>query len=87
MNPIAVENPRALPQQAICSITTVDDVEDYLERCGQIANKIYLTAFELPYADRAAVLAELRLMGVAAGSLFPGIDGACEEMRLKNFRP
>ena len=83
--PIALENPRALPQQAICSITTVDDVEEYLALCGQKSNKVYLRVFELPYAERATILAELRLMGVAAGALFPGMDGACEEMRLKNF--
>lgn len=86
LNPIALENPRALPQQAICSITTVDDVEDYLTQCGKAANKTYLSVFELPFTERGPVLTELRLMGVAAGSLFPGIDGACEEMKLKNFR-
>lgn len=83
--PVALENPRALPQQAVCSITTVDDVEDYLDRCGKLANKTYLRVFDLPYSERASVLSELRLMGVAAGSLFPGVDGACEEMKLKNF--
>lgn len=86
LNPVALENPRALPQQAVCSITTVDDVEDYLNRCGRTTNKTYLRVFELPFAEREAVLSELRLMGVAAGSLFPGIDGACEEMKLRNFQ-
>ncbi|WP_322884985.1 FRG domain-containing protein [Sinorhizobium medicae] len=86
LNPVALENPRALPQQAVCSITTVDDVEDYLDRCGKNLNETYLRVFELPFSERDAVLSELRLMGVAAGSLFPGIDGACEEMKLRNFR-
>lgn len=85
LNPIALENPRALPQQAICSITTVDDVESYLEKRGLSKGKKYIKVFELPYSSRTSVLTELRLMGVAAGSLFPGVDGACEEMRLKNF--
>jgi hypothetical protein len=85
LNPVALENPRAIPQQAVCSITTIDDVEEYLEDCGRRVQKSYLQVIELPYLERAAVLAELRLMGVAAGSLFPGVDGACEEMRLKNF--
>ncbi len=83
--PMALENPRALPQQALCSITTVDDVETYLKKCGDAQGKSYLEVFELPYAERDEILADLRLMGVTAGSLFPGIDGACEEMRLKNF--
>nr|WP_298096473.1 FRG domain-containing protein [uncultured Shinella sp.] len=86
LNPVALENPRALPQQAICSITTVDDVEEYLMQCGKLAGKIYSRVFELPYHERDSVLSELRLMGVAAGSLFPEIDGACEEMRLRNFQ-
>jgi hypothetical protein len=86
LNPVALENPRALPQQAICSITTVDDVEGYLDQCGRIFGKTYLRVFELPFSERDSVLSELRLMGVAAGSLFPGIDGACEEMKLRNFQ-
>ncbi len=28
---------------------------------------------------------ELALMGVMAGSLFPGLDGACESLRELNF--
>jgi hypothetical protein len=28
---------------------------------------------------------ELGYMGITAGSLFPGIDGACEELRERNF--
>ncbi|NYT30771.1 FRG domain-containing protein [Rhizobium sp. WYCCWR 11128] len=85
MTPVALENPRALPQQALCSITSVDDVESYLETAGTQMGKSYLEVFELPYSDRVSVLTELRLMGVAAGSLFPGIDGACEELKFKNF--
>ncbi len=85
LHPIALENPRALPQQAICSLTTVDDVEGYLQQRGAAKNKTYLKVFDLPYAARSMVLAELRLMGVTAGSLFPGIDGACEEMRFRSF--
>jgi len=85
LNPVALENPRALPQQAICTITTVDDVEDYIEFCGKKTGAAYLRVFELSYVERSAVLSDLRLMGVAAGSLFPGIDGACEEMKLRNF--
>ncbi|MBO9656603.1 MAG: FRG domain-containing protein [Agrobacterium tumefaciens] len=85
LNPIALENPRALPQQAICSITTVDDVESYLDKKGAAKSKTYLKAFDLSYTERTTVLEDLRLMGVTAGALFPGIDGACEEMRLRNF--
>jgi len=28
---------------------------------------------------------DLAFMGITAGSMFPGIDGVCEELREKNF--
>ncbi|TCA02426.1 FRG domain-containing protein [Rhizobium leguminosarum] len=85
LQPIALENPRATPQQALSAITTVDDVEGYLQRLGRARGNEYLRAFDLPYAERRAVLDELRLMGITAGALFPGMDGVCEEMRMRLF--
>ena len=82
---ISLENPRALPQQALSAITTVDDVESYLQKKGIERGRAYLRVFDLPYAERERVLNELRLMGISAGALFPGIDGACEEMRVRMF--
>jgi hypothetical protein len=32
LEPLATNNPRALPQQSISSVTNVDDLEDYLTR-------------------------------------------------------
>jgi hypothetical protein len=29
---------------------------------------------------------ELSVMGITAGSLFPGLDGACEELKERFFR-
>jgi hypothetical protein len=34
---------------------------------------------------RREVFQELSLMGITAGSLFPGVDGACEALREQNF--
>jgi hypothetical protein len=45
----------------------------------------YLQAIDLPATDRQAVMQELAMMGVTAGALFPGIDGACESLREQNF--
>lgn len=81
LEPIALENPRAMPQQALSAIATVDDIEGYLSDRGAEQSKNYLRVFDLPYASRRLVLRELRLMGITAGSLFPGLDGACEAMR------
>ena len=45
----------------------------------------YLSAIDLPLQDREKVLLVLRYMGITAGSLFPGLDGACGELKERNF--
>ncbi|TBF68276.1 FRG domain-containing protein (plasmid) [Rhizobium leguminosarum] len=85
LEPFALENTRALPQQALSAVTTVDDVEGYLDQCGKAQGKTYLKAVDLPYSARTNILRELRLMGITAASLFPGIDGTCEAMRHQMF--
>jgi hypothetical protein len=82
---LALENPRLVPQQALSSVTNVDDVELYLKTREIEKGKTYLTAFDLPMSERSEVLGELAMMGIAAGSLFPGLDGVCEEWRHKMF--
>jgi hypothetical protein len=47
--------------------------------------KTYLEALELSARDRQYVMQELALMGITAGSLFPGLDGACESLKEQNF--
>jgi hypothetical protein len=47
--------------------------------------KQYLQIIDLPISERPTVMRELSLMGVTAGSLFPGLDGACEELRERFF--
>lgn len=85
IEPIALGNERLIPQQALSSFTTVDDIETYIQS-KQINGKIYLRAFDLPLDERAIVDRELNLMGISAGSLFPGLDGACEELRERFFK-
>jgi len=85
LEPIAIGNERLIPQQALSSFTTVDDIETYI-RSRETANKRYLDAIDLPLRERDLVIRELRLMGITAGSLFPGLDGACEELRDRFFR-
>jgi FRG domain. len=80
-----INNPRAIPQQALSSVTSVDDVESYIEKCEKGSNKRFLEAFDIPISEAPAALADLRLMGITAGSLFPGIDGTCEEIRSLRF--
>jgi len=81
---IAIENERMIPQQAASTITNADDVETYI-KSKETATKKYLRAIDLPVTDRKQVVSELSYMGITAGSMFPGLDGACEELKERNF--
>ena len=82
---IAIDNPRLVPQQAVTTVTNVDDIEAYLlEKSIKDGGK-YLTAIDIPANERENVMRDLRFMGITAGSMFPSIDGVCEELRELNF--
>ncbi|SAK54028.1 FRG domain protein [Caballeronia fortuita] len=82
---IAIENERMIPQQALSGLTNVDDVEDYIRSVERSNGTRYLSVIDLPAADRTMVMQELSTMGITAGALFPGLDGACEELRERLF--
>lgn len=82
---LSLENQRAIPQQALLSATNVDDVERYIREREQEKGKSYLLAVDLPVDQRREVMEELSMMGITAGSLFPGLDGACEELKGRFF--
>ena len=81
---ISVENQRMIPQQSASTLTNLDDIETYI-KSKESGEKRYLWAIDLPVRDRKRVVNELKYMGITAGSLFPGLDGACEELRERNF--
>jgi hypothetical protein len=83
----AVGNERLVPQQAISSITNVEDIESYVRSREREKKKTYLRVIDLPKSERKKAMRELRLMGITAGSLFPGLDGACEALRAAQFEP
>jgi hypothetical protein len=87
MEALTIENPRAMPQQSVSSVTNLDDIETYIVAQQQRTGNEYLKVIDLPFAERRKVMEELSLMGITAGSLFPGLDGACEEMRGRYFHP
>ena len=82
---IAIENERMIPQQGVSSVTTIDDIESYVKRREAERKKSYLTAIDLPVKSRRQIVCDLGYMGITAGSLFPGLDGACEELTERNF--
>lgn len=81
---VSLENERLVPQQSIFSVTNMDDIEAYV-RSKESAGRVYLRAIDLPVSERQAVMRELNMMGITAGSLFPGLDGVCEELRERHF--
>lgn len=85
LDPIAINNPRLIPQQALSTITNLEDIEEYIELRQKERGRVYLQAIDLPVSIRSDVLRELSMMGIAAGSLFPGLDGACEQLRDRFF--
>jgi hypothetical protein len=78
-------NPRAAPQQALSTVTNVSDIEAFVREREQEDGRTYLTVCDLPPASKADIMRELEIMGITYGSLFPGIDGICRDMRNRLF--
>ena len=82
---IALDNPRKIPQQALTTVTNVYDIEAYIAQKEKETKESFIKAIDIPAKFRNTVMQELTYMGITAGSMFPGIDGVCEEMREMNF--
>ena len=82
---ISIDNPRLVPQQAITTVTNIDDIEAYILEKQEKDGIKYLRAIDIPANEREEAMRELRFMGITAGSMFPSIDGVCEELRERNF--
>jgi len=81
---LAIENPRLYPQQGVSTLTNLHDVEKHIVGLEAGGRKL-LRAISLPIAQRSEILAELRLMGITKGTLFPGLDGICSDLKDKLF--
>jgi hypothetical protein len=82
---LATGNVRMAPQQATSTVTNVDDIEAYVAQKQAESGLTFLRAFDLPVSERSTVMQHLSLMSITAGALFPGLDGACEEVRERFF--
>lgn len=82
---IAIDNPRLVPQQAVTTVTNIHDIEAYVLEKEKETGIRYLEAIDILASERAVAMRDLRFMGITAGSMFPGIDGVCEELRERNF--
>lgn len=82
---MALGNPRSSPQQALSAVTNIADVEDFIKEREASDGVKYLTVCDLPASDRPRIMRELELMGLTYGSLFPGLDGICRDMKDRLF--
>jgi FRG domain. len=80
-----IDNPRAIPQQSISCISTIDDIETYIDYLNNKNSKNYLYVYDIPISEKAKALKDLELMGITHASLFPGLDGICAHLKRKHF--
>jgi hypothetical protein len=85
LDPLAIANNRAIPQQSCSAFSNLDDIESHVLQVETNHHLKYLEVFDLPIRMRDVVMHELALMGVTAGALFPGLDGAFAALKERNF--
>jgi hypothetical protein len=85
IEPLFYENPRGTPQQSLSTVTNMDDIEDFIFATERATGQRYLYVYDLPASEAKDAMRELRLMGIHAGSMFPGIQGECEGLRSRLF--
>lgn len=82
---ISLGNSRMTPQQAVTTVTNLHDIEQYIIQKERESGVKFLSAIDIPASERESAMNDLKFMGITAGSMFPGIDGVCEELRERNF--
>lgn len=75
-------NPRLYSQQGLFLVTNAANVEHFLLRMAKSDGIAYLCAADVPISVATEALEDLRLMGLTAATMFPGLDGVCRMMRL-----
>lgn len=80
-----LNNLRAIPQQSISCISTIDDIESYMDYLGKNMKKQFLSAYDIHVSEAESALKDLELMGITHASLFPGLDGICAYLKRKHF--
>jgi len=82
---IAIDNPRLVPQQAVTTVTNLNDIEGYILEKETETGVRFSETIDIPANEREVAMRDLRFMGITAGSMFPSIEGVCEELRERNF--
>jgi len=82
---LAVGNPRSGPQQALSTVSNVADIETFIRSKEEEDGRTYLTVCDLAPSEAPQIMRELELMGITYGSLFPGLDGICRDLKDRLF--
>lgn len=77
-------NSRVLPQQAVTMYSNVNDIEKVITS-NEYQSAQYLKAVSIPASDRNVAMRDLSLMGITWGSMFPGLDGVCKQLKARHF--
>lgn len=77
-------NSRVLPQQSITMYSNVDNIEGIIKANEKYTGQ-FIRAVSIPVSDRKAAMRDLGLMGITWGSMFPGFDGICKQLRARHF--
>jgi len=85
LEPLPLANNRALPQQSLSSVTNQYDIESYVQFRENDNGNTYMKVIDIPAHQRKAALSDLRLMGITASSMFPGVDGICRDLKSQLF--
>lgn len=78
-------NPRVLPQQAITMFSNVNNIESIIQHNEKTKGE-FLRRVSIPASDAKQAMHELNLMGITWGSLFPGFDGVCKQLKARHFQ-
>ena len=76
IEPMPLKNARLLPQQSVLVYCNVADFERFVMHREKLEGSRYLNRYTITERP-SVVLRDLRMMGVYAASLFPGLDGVC----------
>jgi hypothetical protein len=82
---LARNNPRVIPQQSVNMFSNVADIEAFIEAIEARLSRRFLRRVDVPLRDRQIAMRDLDIIGITAGALFPGIEGACRALAEKWF--
>ena len=66
-------------------LSNVVDIESYIKYQEEQHKDTFLQIIDIPLSEYEIVKSELRLMGITAASMLPGLDGTCEAMKENLF--